>query len=531
MQICARCGNPMAEDAPCCPKCGAPNAFVDKQQFNQYIRERRKRKTGFEEEQEKLRVLYEQQEQKKRQQEQQEALYYHKQMQYYKELEEKQERERCRQKHRKAAIASIASFFLIVAAAAVITFATMGDEEEGSRTVSTNAEPESEQEVSAIPEISPTPASTDSANTDDDETIYKQTVMVYIVGSDLESQMGAASMDIQEMEQSGLDPELVNCIVYTGGSYSWSSDISPNKNSIYRIGNGGKELVAAEEQKNMGEPSTLTGFMDYCYENYPADMYTLILWDHGAGPVWGYGADSLAADDSLEMKELTSALADSQLCQTEKLESIVFDACLMGSLEVASLLKPYANYLIGSEDVVAGYGLDYGFLKDMSQAGMDGAKVGSRIVDYFYNFYSTYTTSNENTLSCVDVGRIDTVEDALNQLFSQVDDHVQHGKRRAERSALYEYGASDGVSYDLVDVSRLAESMESEFGNSAQAVMDAMQSATIYHKTTGNNAMGLTVYYPYSYLPAAEKSMQVYHGFGFAENYTEFIGEFANHEM
>lgn len=505
MQICARCGNPMAEDAPCCPKCGAPNAFVDKQQFNQYIRERRKKKAGFEEEQERLRILYEQQENRRR-------------------------------RHRRAMISSAAGFCLVVVATVLITFAVTREEDGGSRTAGTTQETESGQETTAVPDTSPEPESdggSDTAGNSDtagDGTVYKQTVMAYIVGSDLESQMGAASMDIQEMEQSGLDPEVVNCLAYTGGSYSWSSDISPNQNSIYHIRNGSKELVASEEQKNMGEASTLTGFIDYCYQNYPADKYTLILWDHGAGPVWGYGADSLANDDCLEMAELSSALAASRLCQSEKLESIVFDACLMGSLEVASSLKPYAKYLVGSEDVVAGYGLDYSFLKDMGQADMDGAATGTRIVDCFYNFYSSYTTSNENTLTCVDLSKVDAVEDALNQLFSRVDDQAQHNERRAERAALYEYGTFDGGSYDLVDVSRLAESMQGKFGDSAGALTDAVQNAIVHHKTTGGNAMGLTVYYPYSFLPAAHDSMQVYRGFGFAENYTEFIGEFADHE-
>lgn len=515
MQICARCGNPMAEGASCCPRCGAPNAFVNKQQFNQYIRERRKRKKSLEKEQES-------------------AFHYQEQMKYYEELEKQQKREYRHRRRRRVAIASVAAYCLVVAATVLITFGITREEDEGSRTVSTTQEIESGQETTAwgtSPATSPAPEPDGASDTAGNGTVYKQTVMVYIVGSDLESQMGAASMDIQEMEQSGLDPEVVNCLAYTGGSYSWSSDISPNQNSVYHIRNGSKELVASEEQKNMGEASTLTGFIDYCYENYPADKFTLILWDHGAGPVWGYGADSLANDDGLEMDELASALAASRLCQSERLETIVFDACLMGSLEVASLLKPYASYLVGSEDVVAGYGLDYSFLKDMSQTGMDGAKVGTGIVDCFYNFYSTFSTSNENTLTCVDLSKVDAVEDALNQLFAQVDDRAQHDERRAERAELYEYGTFDGGSYDLVDVSRLAESMQAQFGSSAGTLTDAVQSAVVYHKTTGSNAMGLTVYYPYSYLPAAPDSMQVYRGFGFAENYTEFIGEFSDWEM
>ena len=44
------------------------------------------------------------------------------------------------------------------------------------------------------------------------------TVMVYMTGSNLESSLGAASADIAEMEDSGIDYSESNVILYTGGS-------------------------------------------------------------------------------------------------------------------------------------------------------------------------------------------------------------------------------------------------------------------------------------------------------------------------
>ena len=42
--------------------------------------------------------------------------------------------------------------------------------------------------------------------------------MVYIVGSNLESRLGAATSDIEEMRDAGLDFERANLLLYTGGS-------------------------------------------------------------------------------------------------------------------------------------------------------------------------------------------------------------------------------------------------------------------------------------------------------------------------
>ena len=42
-----------------------------------------------------------------------------------------------------------------------------------------------------------------------------------------------------------------------------------------------------------------------------------------------------------------------------KLDFIVFDACLMGSIETAYVLKEYAKYMVASEELMLGYGFNY----------------------------------------------------------------------------------------------------------------------------------------------------------------------------
>ena len=44
------------------------------------------------------------------------------------------------------------------------------------------------------------------------------TLMVYMVGSDLEAATAAATKDMQEMEASGVDLSKVKLLVYAGGS-------------------------------------------------------------------------------------------------------------------------------------------------------------------------------------------------------------------------------------------------------------------------------------------------------------------------
>ena len=116
--------------------------------------------------------------------------------------------------------------------------------------------------------------------------------MVYMCGTDLESRSGMATSDLQEMAAANLS-DNVNIIVYTGGCTRWRvSGISNTVNQIYQLRNG--QLNTLEKNYGTGSmtnPSTLTGFIQYCKKNFKADRYDLIFWDHGGGSISGYGYD------------------------------------------------------------------------------------------------------------------------------------------------------------------------------------------------------------------------------------------------
>ena len=56
------------------------------------------------------------------------------------------------------------------------------------------------------------------------------------------------------------------------------------------------DQVQAELQERR---ETLADFVNFSTEYFPAQHYGLVLWDHGAGPLWGYGSDELFDNDSL----------------------------------------------------------------------------------------------------------------------------------------------------------------------------------------------------------------------------------------
>ena len=183
-----------------------------------------------------------------------------------------------------------------------------------------------------------------------------KTIMIYMVGSDLESEHGAASTDIKEMLDSGFDDTSMNVLLYTGGCSNWQDrDIPEDSNTTFLIKDGKLEQLETSSASNMGNPDTLSEFLNYGYTNYPAETYGVILWNHGGGAFFGYGYDE-TTNDSLTLNELSDAFANSPFHDDNKLEFIGFDACLMANIETAHTLTPYANYMIASQESEPGSG-------------------------------------------------------------------------------------------------------------------------------------------------------------------------------
>lgn len=104
------------------------------------------------------------------------------------------------------------------------------------------------------------------------------TLMIYMCGTNLESEHGAASKDLDEILKSDVNTDRVNVIIMTGGTKNWGKSFNlDEETSIARIKNGQLITKKLGTQMNMGEPETLRYFIEYATESYPAEQYALIL--------------------------------------------------------------------------------------------------------------------------------------------------------------------------------------------------------------------------------------------------------------
>ena len=92
--------------------------------------------------------------------------------------------------------------------------------------------------------------------------------------------IGYASSDFRDMMDAEYSDNL-RIVVQTGGARRWqTSRINPNRSQRFLMSSAGVEKIYDEPLVNMADPDTLTDFIRYCAENYPADHTMLLLWDH-----------------------------------------------------------------------------------------------------------------------------------------------------------------------------------------------------------------------------------------------------------
>lgn len=326
------------------------------------------------------------------------------------------------------------------------------------------------------------------------------TLMVYLCGSNLETDAGAASADLAEMQAHFPEDGRLRIIVMASGSRQWHSDVSPDETAIYELTGAGLNKLCSLPLQSMGDPAALTALLDYGYTNAPAQQYALLLWDHGAGPAVGLCFDELFPAengmDGLTLAELSQALSDSPAAG-EKLCWIGFDACLMASVETACTAAPYAEYMIASQETEPASGWDYAFLAGIA-GDASGADTGRRVIDAYFD--SLADSLAPVTLSCVDLRCMPAISDRMDQLFNtlhlSLDDqsYPAFADCRVNTKSL---GCSTAYEYDLIDLTDLLEVYQAEDIADCEELLALLDQAIVDSRSNMAFVNGLSIHYPH----------------------------------
>ena len=280
------------------------------------------------------------------------------------------------------------------------------------------------------------------------------TVMIYLAAdNDLEAPQ---MQDLREMLKVGSTAQVKVVVLadrhpqgdgkYTNSSVANLPDWTSAK--LLYVEPGRLRELADKGEANMGNPATLSDFVESTMRDYPAQRFALVFGDHGMA--WpGVAVDESNDSDTLTLLEIASVLQD-VVAKHGKLELIGFDACVMANLEVAAALTPFAKYLLASEEIEPVEGWDYtAWLSAVNRApGSDGTALGRMIIDSYRDSFGNDDQAKGITLSLLDLGRIPAVESAVQALSAATSAHLARGGRAAwvtlarARSDTEEYGRS-----------------------------------------------------------------------------------------
>lgn len=233
----------------------------------------------------------------------------------------------------------------------------------------------------------------------------KVTVMVYMNGSDLETDDKEATTDLAEMIKAG-SSDKVDVVVQTMGTKKWHNyNISNKSTQIHEVtANGLKTVKDLKQQLDCTESKTLSDFISWTAQNYPADRYILVFWDHGGGPIYGFGYDQYNEEGMLTIDEMQDALKAAGVY----FDFIGMDCCIMSSLEVCCALYDYCDYTVLSEDFEPGLGWAYtgwmkALYKNTSISTPDLAKI---IIDDMVQANAAYGSDNDAILALIDQSKL-----------------------------------------------------------------------------------------------------------------------------
>lgn len=353
------------------------------------------------------------------------------------------------------------------------------------------------------------------------------TLMLYMCASDLESECGFATEDLNEI-MYGYTAGNLNVIVQTGGTAEWQNTVvADDRCQRYLVTEDGLELVDDSlGMQNMADSATLTDFIQYCSSNYAADHYGLVLWDHGGGVVGGYGYDENFGGDSMSLTEMFRALGDANV----HLDMLGFDACLMANFETCLMAAPYADYLIASEEPEPGCGWYYtDWIGKLSEnCGIPPKRYGRQIIDDYITESGWDSPSMYSTLGMFDLQQVtQKLLPALSQFSDDAVQQLSAGEYRRISQSRSNTRAVYQSELDHIDLLDYAQHSQSE---TADQLEQAVSDCVVYYRETENGSgdNGLSILFPYYDLSALDMLEEMYQTLGYDDAYPAFLEQFAN---
>lgn len=218
----------------------------------------------------------------------------------------------------------------------------------------------------------------------------KWTVMVFMGAGTFEGTLSlkrAADADLEEMQAIGSVDDCLEILVER------HDDTGVER---IHVGRDSSPFNSARKVRDKLDGQTLIKFVgEALAASRPraGDHTMLVMWGHTYDFAFGRSRNADGTVDALDFAELTDKFDEFQKSMGGgKLDIVAFDSCEVSTVEMASQLHPYANYLLSSEIGVPLPGWPYDRILDrvakpQGERRMGPAEFGTYIVRRFCESY------------------------------------------------------------------------------------------------------------------------------------------------
>ena len=356
--------------------------------------------------------------------------------------------------------------------------------------------------------------STSSSWAVSNEPLILKKLWTFAVYMDADNSLNdAAQYNLQQMEKIGSNSDL-NVVVEQDGKYTPVSRYFVEAGNLVRLQSLG--------ELDMAKITTLEDFGKWIKDNFPADHYFIVIWDHGLGferSILGFQSRDLLEDDNgtygpvdlMSVPNFALALDNVSKTLGKRIDIVGIDACLMNMLEVAYQIKDSSDILIGSEGAEPFDGWPYdkiildieNYLKDNDSA--DPTIIAKQVVSDYIGYYNS---SYQPTQSAIDLSKIDNLTASVDGLAKSFLNNWDNGtivttiKLISNNVQRFKVSDNDYSYADLGDLAKLIyqnDNMTSDIKQSALSVLDNLTNTVIANGYSGfdnGTVNGLTIWLP-----------------------------------
>ncbi|MBI4746651.1 MAG: hypothetical protein HY786_08995 [Deltaproteobacteria bacterium] len=295
-------------------------------------------------------------------------------------------------------------------------------------------------------------------------------ILVYMDGDNNLDQ--AALDDLEEMKAVG-SSDYVKIVVQL--------DLKGVTTKRYLVEKGSTALISDLGELDMAAPQTITDFLVWAKDAYPADSTVFIIWNHGNGWDQGDGASvisspkrSILYDEDNNAPFLSNFKVRNAITNSgTKIDIFGLDASIMGTIEALYEFRDLAPIIITSQEVGESHGWDYKAILSRLEAapGMGTEDFSRVVVDSYRDFFElTFYPQNRgkektHTISALRTNYMNQIAKEADSLAGGLISLMDDPAARADTLALIrnarqgaqaiDYYVQPYVYVDLADIERL----------------------------------------------------------------------------